>query len=143
MNERYFKIIRYLISGGTAAAISIGLLFVFTHYAHIWYLTSSILSYTIAFLVSFTLQKFWTFRNTSLELWRRQISIYFVIFLANVFLNTLIVYCFVEYGGVHYLTSQIIAAGLIAIASFFLYKHLVFKSPSVQESTAEALSIIP
>jgi len=126
MRERIFKLTRYIISGGTAASTAIILLFVFTHFFHIWYLLSSIIAYTIAFLVSFTLQKFWTFRSRTLEDWHVQMGIYFLIFIINLAVNTGLIYSLVEYMNVHYLLAQIISGALLACMNFFLYKYFVF-----------------
>ena len=54
-----FKIVRYLISGGTAAAINLSLLFLLTEFVGMWYLASSVLSFIAGFTASFLFQKFW------------------------------------------------------------------------------------
>jgi putative flippase GtrA len=127
----HMKIVRYIISGGTSAVTDLFLLYLFTDIFHIWYIISAALAFIIAFFVSFTLQKYWTFRDNSNEGIKKQGLMYFVIGLINLGVNTLLVYFFTEYLFVFlrydYLVSQVCAAGLIAIVSFFVYQKFIFR----------------
>ncbi|MFA6502887.1 MAG: GtrA family protein [Candidatus Paceibacterota bacterium] len=121
------KILRFLISGGTSTSIDLMLLYVFTDIFGIWYLTSAIVAFIIAFFISFSLQKFWTFRDHSREGMSAQVGLYFVVAGCNLALNTLLVYLFVDYLSFHYLLAQIVASVLIACESFFIYQKFVFR----------------
>lgn len=123
---RLAKIGRYLVSGGTAAAVDLVLLFVFTHFFHIWYILSAILAFICAFFVSFFLQKFWTFRDSSKEGAHKQMVVYFIVSSTNLAINTFFVYLFTDIFNFHYIISQIIASALIAIESFFIYRYFIF-----------------
>lgn len=124
---RYKTIVKYLISGSTAAFVDLGLLFVFTDIFGVWYLLSAIIAFIFAFFTSFYLQKFWTFSDRRTEGLTRQMTLYFVVAVANLILNTALMYVFVDFIGVHYFISQIIVALLIACGSFFVYRNLIFK----------------
>lgn len=125
--NRYQKLVRYIISGGTAAFVDLSLLFFFTSILHIWYLISAVFAFLIAFVVSFVLQKFWTFTDKSTENWKSQVVIYFIITSTNLGINTLLMYVFVDYIHIHYFLSQIIVSALIAFESYFVYQVFVFK----------------
>jgi len=123
-----FKLCRYLFSGGIGTAVNLGFLYLFVHYCNFHYLTGAFWSFLISVLVSFTLQKFWTFRNferSEAEV-KRQALIFFGVALANLSLNTLLMYFFVDILKLWYMLAQFIAAGLIAISSFFVYRLFVF-----------------
>jgi putative flippase GtrA len=60
----------------------------------------------------------------------RQFLVYFSIAIFNLLLNSLLVYFFTGVLGIWYVGSQVIAAGLIGISSFFLYRAFVFSSLS-------------
>jgi putative flippase GtrA len=126
MTEKLFKLVRYVISGGTAATVTIASIFIFTHYFQIWYLASSVISYSLGFIVSFSLQKFWTFKSHSLIRWRDELAIYSFIFVINILVNSTIIYGLVEFLSIHYLIAQIISGAILALVNFFLYKHYVF-----------------
>jgi putative flippase GtrA len=132
---RFLRVGRYLVAGGTAAATDLALLYVFTSVLGIWYLISAVLAFLIAFVVSFLLQKFWTFDDTS-EKWKSQAAVYFMITGTNLGLNTLLMYVFVDIFGIHYFVSQFIISGLIAFESYFVYQMFVFKKkpPSIVEN---------
>lgn len=123
---KMFKLFRYVISGGTAALVDIGFLYVFTRFLGFWYILSAILAFILAFVVSFTLQKYWTFRDYSGDRIVKQSVIYFIVGLINLLLNTLLMYLFTDIARLHYIVSQIIAGLLIACISFFVYKNIIF-----------------
>ena len=134
LEERYpahSKLGRYLISGGTAAAINVAVLFACVHWLHIWYITSSIVSFVISFIASFTFQKFWTFKDKATLGMHRQAVWYLCLALVNLGLNTLIVYFCVETAAMNYIVAQIVASALVACESFFI-SRLIFKASSAQ-----------
>lgn len=128
------RLVRFVISGGTATAVNLGILFLLTHIFGLWYLTSSVIAFMVAFFVSFTLQKFWTFEDTSRNRLRSQAAIYFLIILFDLGVNTALMYFFVEYLHLHYLVAQLISGVMIAVMNFFSYKHLVFKGTGTQQN---------
>lgn len=117
---------RYIISGGTAAIVDLGTLYVLTDLFAVWYVLSAAIAFAVAFGVSFLMQKFWTFRDHDTDRVHTQVLLYLVISVANLLLNTAMVYGFVEYLRVHYLLAQIVTSGLIACESFLVYKLLIF-----------------
>jgi putative flippase GtrA len=119
---RILKWVRFFVSGGTGAAVNIGLLFVLTHIAHLWYLFSSILAFMISVCVSFVMQKYWTFQNKETHVMHVQAGWFALLALFNLGLNTLLMYACVEGVGLHYIAAQIVTSLLIAIESYFIYK---------------------
>lgn len=122
----FIKIIKYLISGGIAACVNLITLYMFTERFHFWYIYSSWVAFVITFVVSFSLQRFWTFRGNQHRALNAQLLMYFVMAIVNIILNTGILYILSEFFHLYYLISQAISIGTIAIASFFLYQKYVF-----------------
>ena len=132
LHPTYTRVFRFLLSGGIALGTDLAFLFLFTDVFGMWYLASAIMAFILAFIVSFSLQKFWTFGDHSQEGLHMQIGVYFLVAIINLALNTLLVYLFVEWTGLYYLFAQVVASALIAIESFFAYQHFVFKkNPAV------------
>lgn len=125
---RYTKIVRYLISGGTAAMTDLFFLYLFTAVMDIWYLFSAILAFLLAFGVSFCLQKFWTFNDHTVHGWKSQAALYFLITSINLGINTLLMYLFVDIFHIHYFLSQIFAGAIVASQSYFVYQKFVFRN---------------
>lgn len=132
--EKILKVAKYIISGGTAAVVDLFFLYIFVEKCALWYVFSAILAFLIAFSVSFSLQKFWTFKDTSTDKVHKQASVYFIVSVVNLGLNTLLMYIFVDIAKLHYLPSQILAGGLLAISSFFVYSRFIFSSNSSEET---------
>ena len=128
--KAYARIIRFIISGGTGSVVNLSVLFVLVHFFSWYPVYASIASFISSFFVSFTLQKLWTYKNYDKSTAGTQMFTFFAIALFNLGLNTLMMYGWIEYSSVHYLAAQIITSGLIAIESFFLYKHFVFHPKS-------------
>ena len=125
--ENLRRVIRYGISGVTAAIVNLGTLYVATTVFGIWYLTGSVLGFFMGLGISFTLQKFWTFRDKPLHDAHRQFARYLVVILSNLLLNTALVYFLVEHAGVWYLFAQILATAIIAVVGYFGYRYFVFR----------------
>ncbi|MBI4779111.1 GtrA family protein [Candidatus Falkowbacteria bacterium] len=123
---KYKQIIKYLIAGGTATSVDLALLYFFTDILGIWYLISASLAFTMAFFVSFFLQKFWTFRDGDKEAMYKQMRIYLAVALANLTLNAALMYILVDGLKIWYMLAQFVVSGLIACESYFVYKFLIF-----------------
>lgn len=121
-----WRVLRYLISGGSAAVTNLVVLFILVHFFHIWYLFSAVLSFAVAVFVSFLMQKFFTFNDYTKYKIKRQSALYLGIQIFNLGPNALLLYIAVDKFHIHYLISQIVVLGIIAVYSFFLFKHLVF-----------------
>ncbi len=132
-SSKYYRLFKYLFSGGTAAFVDLGILYLLTEIFKIWYLASAVIAFVFAFIVSFILQRFWTFDNRSMENIKSHAPIYLLINLINLGVNTLFMHLFVDFLYIHYITSQIIISGSIAIYSFFISKKL-FQAPTNKEA---------
>ncbi len=124
--ERY-KIIRFLFSGAVGAGTNLLILYVLTDLLNIYYVTSVIISFILATTVSFIMQKFWTFQDTTKEGVHNQALVFTIVAIINLFINTYIVYAFVEFAHFHYLIGQVFASIIVAFESFFVYKIFIFK----------------
>jgi dolichol-phosphate mannosyltransferase len=117
----YARIIRFVIVGATAALLNVLVLYALTNWFGIWYIASEIVAFIIALCYNFTLQKFWTFENRHGKATRQGFS-FIVLNVFNLFLNTAILYCMVEFFGLWYILAQLITSLVIACESYFLYR---------------------
>ena len=118
--------IKYLIAGVSAAAVHISILSFFYRFVGL----NIVISTSLGFIVSFYLQKFWTFRDNGREKIIQQMFAYLLVALVNMGINALFMYLLVEKLAVWYLLAQIIMNGTIAIESFLIYKFFIFKKRS-------------
>src|SRR5581483_4224402 len=114
------RILHFLVSGCLSAAAGMATIYILTSLLHVWYLFSTTASFLVTFLVGYILQKHWTFQDPERN--DRQ-AIYVLIFsLINLGLNALLMYVAVDLFGIHYLVSQVIVYGILAIETFLGYK---------------------
>ncbi|MFZ2621026.1 MAG: GtrA family protein [Minisyncoccia bacterium] len=118
--------LRFFLSGGTAGVADLIALYFLHNIFGFYYLLSAIVAFILAFGVSFTLHKFWTFKSHEEET-HRQIVSYFMTSLFGLFLNTTLMYVFVDYFHINVLLSQVIVGLLVACVSFFISRNIVFK----------------
>lgn len=121
-----FRILRFIISGGIAAAVNLTLLFALVHFIKMWYLLATNISYVSSIIVSFTMQKFFAFNDYSRDKILRQSIFYFVFQGINVSINTFLMFLSVDLLNLHYMVSQVIVGGMIALYSFFIYRNIIF-----------------
>ena len=119
-------LLRYLVAGITGASTQIGLLYVFTDIVGLWYIYSSLLAFLIAIIISFTLQKFWTFADGEIKKAHYQFAYYMGVAVLGIFINTIFMYIFVSIFGIWYILAQIITGGIIAVFNFIMYKFFIF-----------------
>ena len=127
IKNNQFKIIRFLIAGGSAALTQLSLTYILTDIVGIWYVISAVLSVAVAFVVSFTLQKFWAFKNFSKDKLLLQLFLYLVFLIWNMSLTGFASYILVDYVHLHYLLAQVFIGGVIAVQNFFLYQNYIFR----------------
>jgi len=131
---KYKRIVKYLIAGGTSTSVDLILLYILTDILGFWYLTSAILAFSIAFFVSFFLQKFWTFRDGDKEVMYKQMGVYLGVALTNLALNTALMYIFVDGFKIWYMLAQFVISGLIACESYLIYKFFIFNRKDKPEN---------
>ncbi len=123
--HEFLKLGRFFTSGVATVIVNITALYILTEYAQVWYLTSSVIAFCISYGVNFLLQKFWTFQNRELRGAHKQLALHLCLALANLVLNTLVLFALVHYLHLWYIAAQILAVAIIALDSFFL-SRLIF-----------------
>lgn len=127
LGVRLFKIVRYVTSGGAAAVTNLASLFLLVHYGGVYYLHASVFAFIISVAVSFTMQKFWTFHDMQTHDVHAQFARYTLVVVANLLLNTVLMYLLVEKAGVWYLLAQFLTSLVVAGTGYFAYHLLVFR----------------
>lgn len=126
MSDTAKRLVRYVISGGTGTAVNITVLALLVELLHLHPVVGSAGGFLVAFGISFTLQKYWTFKDHDGAAAPRQMMLYFCIQIMNLFIDMTLMYLFVEIAHIQYVIAQIVTIGFIAIEAYFLYKKFVF-----------------
>ena len=124
------QFIRYLFSGGTAATIDVGLLFVLVKYFHVYYLAAATFAMTMSFIVRFLLQKFVTFQNTDEARATKQLVLYSFMCVSSVIITNILLYVCVDIYNINVVKAQIFIIFSLACISFFIYRIFIFAKPA-------------
>lgn len=118
--------VRYIVSGVLAAFFGFLSLYFLTDILNIWYILSSIISFTITFFVSFFLQKLWTFQNDNFDIIYQQLTKSLIYAFLNLIFNTIFMYLLVDIFNIYYMTAQFICYAFFAFTGFFVYNQFIF-----------------
>ncbi|MDE2041033.1 MAG: GtrA family protein [Patescibacteria group bacterium] len=120
------KFMKFAVSGGTAAVLSIVLLYIFTDWLGWWYLISSIIAFIISMVAHFILQKLWVFTHKETDGVHIQLAKFLMLSLVNLGINSLFMYAAVSVLGLNYLVAQFIIRIVLAVMNYFVYERLIF-----------------
>ncbi|MCX6757184.1 MAG: GtrA family protein [Candidatus Nomurabacteria bacterium] len=125
--SKYFKILRYIFAGGLATGTNLLILFICVHYFHLWYLTGAIISFCGGVIISYILQKYFTFKDYSKETIYKQFSIFFIFNIVMLSLNTFLIFLFVDIFEIWYMAGQALSSFLIAFINYNYFNRVIFK----------------
>ncbi len=125
--DRHKPVVKFILAGGMATGTNLALLFIFHGLLKLELLLATSAAFVLSFLVSFTLQKFWTFRDNGRKKIVSQLFAYMGNAVIGLVLNGYLMYLLVEEYTVWYLLAQIIASLTIAFWNFLAYKFIIFK----------------
>lgn len=120
------RIFRYLVSGSIATITSLVLLYIFTEWFRLWYLASVVITFFFTFMISFTLQKFWVFKDDSKDRIVIQGGTFLSIALMNLGINTLGMFILVSKLHIWYMLAEVLVLAFIATENYFLQRNIVF-----------------
>ncbi len=136
-----FQIIKYGISGVTGALIQMGSFYVLVDFFGVWYLYGVVLAFVLSLIITFMLQKFWTFEDYSTNKLKRQSFMYGVIAVCALILNVGFMYLLVDVLDFWHITSQIVVVLTVGTLTFLMNRFLTFAATkTVVADTATELN---
>jgi putative flippase GtrA len=100
------KLVWFFMTGVLSSLTDVSLLYLFTSVLGIWYITSAAASYCSGIIISYTLNKYLTFHDTSREYFA-QFSVFAAISVVGLGLNLGVMWVMVEYLSVFYLIGKV------------------------------------
>lgn len=132
------KVVRYVISGGSATVVDVGSYFITYNFilhkqpfvigmAHIGaHIAALCLSFSLGLITNFLITKYFVFNESDLrgrEQFVRYVAVAAITFVANYFMMKLLV----EVVGLYPTLSRLIAVGTVAFLSYNLHKVFTFR----------------
>ncbi|MCC7500668.1 ChbG/HpnK family deacetylase [Candidatus Nomurabacteria bacterium] len=121
-------VLRYLVSGTIVAAVDFSLLYLFAEIFGWWYIAAATAALMVAFFVSFTLQKFWTFSDRSTHGVGTQLKLFLIMNVFNLAANAYLLHLLVEEYGMWYMAAEFAILLAIAAWSFLIMRFVIFRS---------------
>jgi putative flippase GtrA len=115
----------YIIFGGIATLVDIGLLYCLTEYVNLWYFYSAFISYMTGMVANYSLNKYYNFKNQSKNI-LPQFGLFAAVALIGLGLNQVIIYSLVEFVGLWYILAKIISICIVVCWSFYGHKKFTF-----------------
>ncbi len=119
------QLFRYLLVGLFNTALGFAIIFGCMYLLKMNPITSNVTGYLCGLVVSYFLNKFFTFRSTNRS--RAEMLRFLVVFVAAYLANFGMLLLCIDVLHVHEAVSQVVAGGVYVAASFLLNKYYVFK----------------
>ncbi|NDK08396.1 glycosyltransferase [Candidatus Gracilibacteria bacterium] len=119
--------IKYGIVGLSGTAIDIGSLYIFVDLLGINLYIGVTLSFILAVINNFLLNKIWTFRDKSIK-YKRQFAKFFIVSIIGFSLTMACMYVLVDILQIYYIYSKIITSIIVVLWNFLGNKYWTFKS---------------
>lgn len=120
------QFVKYVMIGGTGFILNISIFYYFHKILETFYITASLISFTLSTLFSFFAQKNLTFNNQSKRI-KKQLIFYYIFTSVNILVNTILVFVMVEILFFNPTIAVIESSVVISVYGFFIYKNIIFK----------------
>jgi len=125
--EKHKIIVKCFFAGFFAGAVDLVFLFVFFHIFRWPIVLATSAAFLFSFMISFTLQKLWTFRDFNQGKAAGQFTLYILNAFLGLNLNGLFMHFLVNTHHIWYLLAQLMVNLTIGTYNFFIYRYVVFK----------------
>ena len=122
------KIFRYFLVGGIAAAVNIGIFFIFAKLLGFNYLLVGIGAFVVATLVNYILSIKHVFESGARFEKKREVFWVYVVSLFGMGIDLAVLYVCIDILGVEMMLSKLLATGVVFFWNYFARKHFVFKA---------------
>ena len=119
------QFLKYVIVGLLGTGLDFLILFLLVEYLHLFYLLAALISILIVFWISFSLNKYWTFRKKEGNYFRQMLK-YLLAHSVGVGINLAILTILVEIFGFWYIFAKVIATTVVLAWNFLVTKKWVF-----------------
>jgi len=119
---------RYFFASAAAFAADFFILFVLTDFLGIYYLTSSVMAFLCGLTVNYIISIRWVFNKSRFENKRKkEFTIFALIGVVGIFLNTFFIWLFTEKFLMYYLVSKVFASFFVFTWNFVARKLIIFR----------------
>ncbi len=119
--------LRYNVVAIIATATDFSVFILLSNFLHIWYVTATFTSAVCGGIISFILNRNWTFMSKEGKLSKQALK-YILVWNGSIVLNTAGLYFIVETTQINEIIAKILVAVVVGIGfNFLMYKYFIFK----------------
>ena len=121
------RFLSFACIGVFSTLVDAALLYILTEYCGIWYLWSSAASYCCGILISYTLNRHYTFHDRS----KKYISRFFLfafISVSSLAINLAVMYIAVDFFSLHYIAGKGVAVGVSFLWNYIGQSRITFQN---------------
>ncbi len=125
---KYKEIINYLIAGFLTLIVSISSYAILSKVLHVYYITSNIISWILAVIAAYYLNRKFVFKSTSTKKEKiAEIIKFFKYRILSLIIETILIYLLVDIILINDLISKVIVQIIVIILNYIFSKFLIFK----------------
>lgn len=117
-NSVFIQLVRYAFVGGLAFLVDFSILYALTDCVGWHYVLSGGVAFIAGLIVNYLLSRIWVFGSSGLDNKAVEFAIFALIGVVGLALNTVFLYVFTDWIGLHYLISKIITTILVFVWNF-------------------------
>ncbi|MEW5745314.1 MAG: glycosyltransferase [Nitrospirota bacterium] len=147
IDNRSLVFFKYAVVGSIGTAIDLGSLYVFVAFLHIPILAAAALSFILAVINNFTLNKYWTFQNKSSNI-RKQFIKFLIVSTFGLLLTEMLMALLVYALHIWYMAAKLVTSGAVLTWNFlanryWTFKDRIFYSPGCSACDYDVSIIVP
>ena len=122
----YIQLFRHSFAGGIAFVVDVSILFLLTEYAHVHYLLSSLIGFSIGLIITYLLSTLWIFDERRTQNKALEMSIFGLIAIVGLSLTWFFMWLFTSFFTLHYILSKILTTAIVFVWNFLAKKGILF-----------------
>ena len=126
MNNLIKQILKFGVVGTLAFVIDYGLLYALTEFGHIYYLVSSIISFSVSVIFNYILSIKWVF-DVQKKQGVKEFITFIVLSVIGLIINSVLMYVMVDLMNIHYMIAKIVATIIVMVYNFITRKIFIEK----------------
>jgi putative flippase GtrA len=125
-NSTLLQFFRNALVGSFAFVLELGLMYLLTECAHVYYLWSSLFSSLCAGGINYLLSTIWVFNQSKVKNKPLEFILFTAIGALGLLLNVFFLWLLTDCIGIYYMFSKVIAMILVFTLIFFIRKYVLF-----------------
>ena len=121
----YVKIIKFLISGGSAAVVEYGVFVAILHFTPVAVVVAQTVSFLCGFVISFLLNKKWVFKSDGNS--KKELIQYSILAATNLVLSNVVLWLMISIVGLFFWIAKLVVMAMVATWNYFIFQKIIFK----------------